>query len=439
MAKWYVYSAAGGDQKGYGDVDRNDVTESDNWTDAFLYLDTALDSAAAGDEIYIAHDHNYNSYAANVTYTSAGTFASPVFVICVNRTSGAYATTAIEDCTGGVYDFTFIGNLIVHGVIFKSGDTIVVSTNDYLRLVDGDLELGGVSPGDGIAVSTGGLLEIINSDLTFGENSQYLSVGDGGIFIWNGGTLNGNQEELFTGISRGGRFYIRGVDLSAITGAGYRLFDGWGAVTDEAPHVEISGCKFNAANPPVIMQDTVGIEGVKIIVESCYSSGYPYSQYHYSQGDVYTATNCYQAATYDGTNGYSIKMVTTANADEYHRPIRHKLADVWCASANPTLTVELITDNVTLQNDEFWIEIEHPDATVPAYRVWDRTSRAADPRATPANLTSSSVTWTEDLGTEVKQKIAETISGGGVGIHTVWACLAKPSTTVYVCPKITVS
>ena len=38
-----------------------------------------------------------------------------------------------------------------------------------------------------------------------------------------------------------------------------------------------------------------------------------------------------------------------------------------------------------------------------------------------------------------QSKVEETIAGGADGMHTIWVCLAKPSTTVYVCPKVDVT
>ena len=52
--------------------------------------------------------------------------------------------------------------------------------------------------------------------------------------------------------------------------------------------------------------------------------------------------------------------------------------------------------------------------------------------------------WTgeEGLGTPVYQKCVADFTGvadEAVGVYTVWACLAKASTTVYVCPKVVVA
>ena len=128
-------------------------------------------------------------------------------------------------------------------------------------------------------------------------------------------------------------------------------------------------------------------------------------------------------------------MTSGANALDAVRPLRFKLSEFYSA-ANPTLTVETITAGVTLQDDEFWLEIDYPNSTNEALRDRDDSSRqdvgwsGGSGPGTPANLTTSTEAWTEDLGSEVKQKVAVTISSGAAGIHTVWACLTKPSTTV---------
>ena len=137
-----------------------------------------------------------------------------------------------------------------------------------------------------------------------------------------------------------------------------------------------------------------------------------------------------------------MKMITNANAD-FHTPLRFQLAPGKWMAANPTITVECTHDAQGTEaggnfgDDEFWIEIEYPDITVPAYRKWDRTSRMATLGSSAIRTGGTSGDWTN--GKTDFDKVVETISGGGAGIHTVWACLAPASKTVYVCPKIDVS
>jgi hypothetical protein len=147
-------------------------------------------------------------------------------------------------------------------------------------------------------------------------------------------------------------------------------------------------------------------------------------------GQIMHATNCHI------TPAFSAKMVSSATAS-YNLPLRFKLTEFY-STANPTITTETITAGVTLTDAEFWIEIEYPDATDEAYGKVDITSKNVILTAA-TNLTTSTAAWTEDLAGEVKQKVTETISGGAAGIHTVWAYLAKPSTTVYVDPDVAVN
>ena len=165
---------------------------------------------------------------------------------------------------------------------------------------------------------------------------------------------------------------------------------------------------------------------------------------YYFEGLIESDTAVYLDATYDGSNGYSAKMTSNANAIEWTRPLRFKLADIYVDATGKTLTVETLTDNVTLQDDEFWIEVEYPDSTTGALgNILD--TKPATIFTTPSNLTASSKgagDWTGESGTPVYQKVTADFTGvadEAVGVYTVWACLAKPSTTVYVDPFITVA
>jgi hypothetical protein len=138
-------------------------------------------------------------------------------------------------------------------------------------------------------------------------------------------------------------------------------------------------------------------------------------------------------------NPYSMEMTTNASALEIYNPLEVTLGSIWMG----------------------------PDASISgATSRGIVTSYRAGPLATPDNLTTDTVsTWT-GTGTGTKQKIDHTLSNGdtltvyvasGVtlqndefwievsepdqvaGLVTVKALLAKPSTTVYVDPKIEVA
>src|SRR5829696_6649358 len=94
MANYYVYSGAAGAANGT------------SWTNAYTTLANAIaGSVAAGDTVYVAHDHA-ESTAASISHTWPGTATSPVRVICANRAgsvppvSADLANTATVTTTG---------------------------------------------------------------------------------------------------------------------------------------------------------------------------------------------------------------------------------------------------------------------------------------------------------------------------------------------------
>ena len=144
----------------------------------------------------------------------------------------------------------------------------------------------------------------------------------------------------------------------------------------------------------------------------------------------------YRSAKYDGTNGYSAKIISSASAKEFFLPHRFKVGELFNDSASSkAFTGYLIrTDSTTLlQDDEFWFEVEYPDNTNQARRHIEST-RVSDPHATAANLTDddSGTAWTGRGATYKQMKKATSSVSMGVGPVTVWACLAKPSQTIYV-------
>lgn len=406
-------------------------------------IKAALADAAcvAGSTIYVGHNST-TTYTASVTYTNSGTAANPIKIYSV--TSGDETTLnagAIEDADGATtYDLLYSGHVYVYGVVFKCGRDVRMVDNTSWIFEECEIQANRSSRYLGSLGAEGAYWKLINTDITCNASDQYIRLTEGCKLEWLGGTLNTNLNYLFKVADEGGIYIVRGVDLSAMTGAGTKfIIDGFGSSGDEAVSLEVSGCKLAAANPPVLVNDTPAIDGVHISMESCHSGDQPYFQHHMSQGDVYLDTSVYRSAQYDGSTEYSAKIVTNANAS-YVKPLRFKLAEVWC-SANPTLTVhcthDINGDSSDAQDDEVWLEIEYPTSGNTAYRQWDRTSKMA-PLGTAADLTTEgSAGWTSSQN--VDNSIAVTIAGGGAGVHTIWVCSARASETIYFCPKVDVT
>lgn len=426
----------------------SDTSPYDTWAKAANLMASALANAAcvAGSTIYVQSNH-VETYSADTTLSSTnGVAANPITIISVTNTNEPPTTGDFETMTAGggkldaktngAYDILITGWDIWIGIEFIVGDDITIGDNDNdiklinCKLIIDDLINVGQLGNTDILVT---FEDVDISQITVGAISLSTSfMWTGGSYSFNGGSVNPNLFVL--GSIRAGVVHVFDIDIQDIDAGDYIISD-----MNTSWDILIKRCKIPAAANYMNAGPTGGACKVRFHSVDDGNLIHRFNEYYFEgniMDDVATYRN--SAATYDGTNEYSVKLTSNANAVEWSRPLRFKLADIWCA-ANPTITVELNTDNVVLQNDEFWIEIEYPDSTTGALGKIDRTSRPATILTTPANLTTSAVAWTESFGTEKPQKISETISGGQAGIHTIWACLAKPSTTVYVCPKMDVS
>ena len=142
----------------------------------------------------------------------------------------------------------------------------------------------------------------------------------------------------------------------------------------------------------------------------------------------------------DGTTSESFKMTSSANT-RFWSPLRAPEIPIWNDTVGSaiTVTMECVTDNVTLTDAEAWAEVQYLGTSgVPLGAI--AMDRMTDVLATPANQASSSETWTTTgLTTPIKQKFAVTFTPQEKGWMLARACLAKASTTAYVCGKLAVS
>lgn len=106
MPTYYVHHAAAGAGTGA------------DWANAYTTLTAALAVATSADLIYVAHDHS-QSIASALTLTLP---TSPgLRVLCVNRTSGALATTAVEAVGASSAALSVQGFGYIYGLDFLAG------------------------------------------------------------------------------------------------------------------------------------------------------------------------------------------------------------------------------------------------------------------------------------------------------------------------------
>lgn len=162
--------------------------------------------------------------------------------------------------------------------------------------------------------------------------------------------------------------------------------------------------------------------------------------------------------TYAGSTKQETTVVRTGGASDGTTPLSWRLASNTLAEY-PTLvhespeivrwnetigsaitaTIEILTDNVTLTDAECWLEVQYLGTSGFPLSLFISDAKA-DILATAANQTTSTEAWTTTgIGTPVKQKLSVTFTPQEKGfIHAV-VKLAKPSTTVYVDPELTVT
>lgn len=436
-----------------GDVYCNDggsnTSPYETWAKAATTLKVAHDFAPAGDDLWVQSDHNENRGGAT-TFIGNGTLASPVKVTTVKNLNeppvpGDYesmltqGTGKIDGKASGAFDILFQGFTIWTGLRFIAGDDVrwndlgVNIHHDCKFVVDDNVDMG--------ASQSSADIRIEWHDCDWEQVTEGTCNMSGGNFLWRGGTLSfngGDVTTLFGFGSRASILQVEDVDLSALNVTDFVL-----DITDTAT---VQSALFKRCKVPVftsggIVTGAPTTDGFEAKFYSVSSADVIYQFKEVFTNGVIDADNVvYLNATYDGTNGYSAHIVSNANVLEWARPLKFKLAEIFSA-ANPTITVEFTNDGTTYQNDELWIEIEYPDATIRAFGKINRTSRPLTILTTPANVTTSSVSWTGtgSFSAEVKQKITVTISGGGAGIHKISVCLAKPNDNIYADPKVTLS
>jgi len=190
--------------------------------------------------------------------------------------------------------------------------------------------------------------------------------------------------------------------------------------------------------------------GTFILVEGCSSSTnltvaeLGLTEYVDMWGTVKSDLTRYRTGGADddeNANAHSWEMVSSANALEIHNPLKTPPMMRW-VEAGVDVTVTLyVASGVTLQDDEFWIELSgsdntaNPNTTTQGYTA---TTRAAI-QATPANLTTDAVSTWNGVGVGTKQECSVTFTPAEAGPVVVRACLAKASTTVYIDPRLDVT
>jgi hypothetical protein len=434
VASYYVYSGAAGSNNG------------SSWANAFTTLTTAFATEAAGDTLYVAHDHAESSATA-LTLTSSGTVANPTKVICVNRAGSVPPISADRRATAqivttGNVAISFAGFTHYDGCIFIAGNSTGVAN---LNLASGpvsyrfdncSLRLGGSNVSSKITVGNAGVyVEFNNTTVSFGNISQ--AIYPAGVLKWRNtpsALLGTIPTVLFSHAAfAGGNIECIGVDFSA-AGSGKTLVTSVGATISAT--YKFVDCKLNAS----VTESAAPADGATIAdFVRCDAAGVNFTvRRHLVSGLLNEETTVIRTGgASDGTTSIAWKIDTTAYCS-YSAPFECPPIAIWndTTGSAVTATVEGIWGGGAVPNDDdIWLDVEYlGDASSPKGSFIN--DGKADLLTAAAGQTSSSATWG---GSTTKFKLNVTFTPQQKGWIYARVKCAKASSTFYIDPLVTLT
>jgi len=432
-------------------ADGSDASDGLTWANAKATVAGALAIAAVGDTIFVADAHA-ETQATAITWTSSGTAASPVRILCVDDTGDpepptTLATTGTVTTTSTSAINFAAGFAYVYGLTFNCSSgavnaniVICSAATSGWHLDICDLKL--VATGAGAAINFGSssnltntTARLVNCDIVFSAVGQDIVLGNARKHMI-GGSIAATGSVPTTAISLAalheGPTVFAGVDMSACSG---NLVDISAA---EAHDIYFRNCKLHAT--ATIVTGTPVMGGVNVFLDNCDGADTNYRFGHHSwAGDVtHDISNFRTNGASDGTTPYSFKMVSSANTS-FHFPLYSPWITGWIETTGSlTFTVQIINAGTTLTNAEVWLELEYLGTSGFPLALFADDAKA-DTLASAANQTSSSVSWTEALAGEVKQSLDVTVTVNEKGPFRARVALAKASQTIYVDPELTIT
>lgn len=429
--------------------DGSDANSGADWTTEKLTLATGIAGIdAAGDRVLI--DSGHTESATAISYICPGTATNPCQLLSVTPTgtSGISSLTAGATFTGSSTGLTFNGSFYASGLsLVASGGSITLASAAAANQVweNCTFSITNATAGSRFAIgctaaNAGSNVRLINPVFQTGATGQRIAYcGDLRI---DGGSWSASGTDptaVFIpygadGAGRGGGLTVQGfnfanlpstVNLVGLSNGGCQAL-----FRDVTLPASWSGA-------PISSSDVK--DGQRVEVWNYVISGGARHRFWVrdTRCDLTPETTIVRSGGGSDSDGaYSVKMVTTA-ACSY--PVAVAASMVFgknnaTTGSSITVSMEIIRDSATaLDDDEVWLEVEEPDGTI-------TNDAAASVIATPAAQTSSSETWTTTGMTNPnKQTLSVTINASVAGRLLCRVMCAKPSTTLYICPKVTVA
>lgn len=430
--------------------------DGNTWATAYTKLSQAAAALAAGDTLYVAHDHSETTAAIQIV-TFPGTVAAPNLIFCVNRTaspSDSQLATTAQVATTGVSGITFGGNFYMYGVIMTVGSAgnagSIITTNGANNLrqffENCDFILNNTSSGSEIAVSLGTQhWGMKNCRFRFGGTGQRITP-RGFLHIQGGSFIPGTTSPtfVFNNSTTSARTVVDGFDFSALA-ATVDMFQGGGTFMT-GKHI-LRNCKMPANWSGDLYNAVLTVNEIRAEMWNCDSADTNYRMWIEDlAGSIKSDTQLIKTGgASDGDQGISWKMASTADAEFPHNVLRSPeifTERIATRGVQKTATIDIVHGSAAdLKDDEIWLEAQYP-GQVGSPQAWLPSSFADDKRP-PIGIgqaqAASTASWTEGSPINRKQKLEVTFTPQAEGPVILTVCLARASTTVYVDPLATIT
>ncbi len=411
---------------------------------------TAITNLAAGETLRVDDAHT-ESFATAITFAFPGADTTPNIIISIDWTTDAYtrATTAQIDTSTAGDDVNFTGSALHYGMWYSAWDEIDLDTADMIHYFE-DCTIEALSTAASFRMghaNGGNFVELVDTIVIGVSGSDGIAFNNVADLIWRNGPNNRSKytnpgtspSALFGTAGQRAHVDVSGVDLADLTTI---LFDPAG---DGAYIGTVRNCLLNSG---VALSGTFSGPNNQVFSMVGCDDTTGNDLYRTERADYYGTTVTDDAnfittgGASDGTNPIAWKMVSNANALEFHKPTRSYWISGWFDSTgSKTFLIETNSENVTFQDDELWMELEFLDNSADPQFGADH-DRMTNVDSTPADQTDSSAnpTWTTPgITTEKKQQLNVTKTVNRIGPFRARVCLAKPSATVWIDPFVTIS
>ncbi len=432
------------------------TTNGTSWANAWVSI-TNSNQGAAGDTNWVAFCHNETpGPATNITLNGVGTFLAPCLFLCCDTNSAPPTTltntAVVWTKTTGVlsynngYDYTY-------GIKFYCGTGASSVSFGILGNASGwyhafDTCVIGITNTSVSSRITAGVSSAIKDEAISFNNVQFVFGASGqGItaptakVIWQNSTnaIQGTAPtNLFsTAVTSYANWDIRGVDLSGVTGATSSLFN-MGTANQSSPEFKFTDCKIGASIGMTV-GTTSGPGGPKLTLYNCDSANTNYRFYKFTASgtEQHETTIVRTGGATDGVTTFSRKLISAAS-DNYWTPLTGEWIYGWNTNlTTTTLGVEIITDSLTNQNNQVWLEVESLSTSGVPLGVFADNSNT-NMLMTAGNHPLSTKTWTTNgLTSPIKQTLSVSVTPTGSGFYRGRVKVAKPSLTIYYDPMFT--